>query len=134
MSSEIPNLETGYNDSVMYDRVVEILKYKQEFPENDWRKDEEDLIFLEINGTEQIIKDFFITELEETNKLKIFVSFLRFSTFDSASFEVSDPDKIQELRALRNTESITSHEYISPNAEKVEEILRDFEKRRGRKH
>jgi len=136
MSSEIPNLEKGYNDSVMYDRIVEILKYQQEYPESDWRKEEEDLIFIEINGAQQVIKDFFITELEETEKLKIFVSFLRLGTFDSASFEISDPNKIRELKSLRSPKGIiTTNGYIAPNPEKVAEILRDLEewKRKQRK-
>jgi len=125
MSSEIPSIEGPSNDSILYNRVIEILKYEQAFPEYDWRKDEEELIFLEIDGREEIIKDVFIANLTNTDELKIFVTFLKrpnLEPCDSCSLKITDPDKIQRIRDLYEPITASTSNSGEPTLEEVEEI------------
>jgi hypothetical protein len=101
MTSEIPSIETGYNDNAIYERTIEILKQQNLKPEEDWKTNQE-LHFLEISGYEQIIDELYIAD-DGKDEITIFMSFLVLSTCNCCKLKISKPERIRELRELNNS-------------------------------
>jgi hypothetical protein len=120
MISEIPinTTETEQQElnNRLYDRVVEILQYRQENPKEDFNawEEEEDLIYLNIESEneEDTITDISICQLGKTDDLHVTVGYIlskipiralkrvELEDYKNYSFNLTDPEKKQTIRAL----------------------------------
>jgi hypothetical protein len=147
MSSEIltNNIETNQQElnNKIYDRVVEILQYRQENPKKDfnaWNK-EEDLIYLNIESEkeEDTITDISICQLGKTDDLHVSIGYILSKIpvkalkrvepedYKNYSFNLTDPEKKQTIRDLKGvTPGMAIFNVPEPTEEELKKFCQDI--------